>query len=723
MILIHKCDGPEFLFEHSTYKFLKTGEVYAFTYDNLLVNSCIGNDVDGGAANLWLRIHTKDGVKYKALIDASNDNVVEQSEDCLKFTGKALGVCYTVLFRAADTGWFWNVTLSGNGEIADVIYGQDIGMADTGAELENELYSAQYLGHTIFKGEHGYAVCSRQNMPQNGLNPYLQIGMICGNAVSYSTDAMQFFGTSYKTTNVPAALEIGLEGKNYQFECSYIALQSEKVTLDSPQELAFYGFVQQNCAKAVTELGYQEQIIALNVKSYDDIFIRYTADKKKKIFGKPYSSQDITKEILDEMFPQKNLQEESDGRLLSFFGNYHEHIVLKEKEMFVERPHANIITTFLNTEKVDNELFSSTCCIYGQFNGQTVVGNTSKHKLLSTPRGLLNIMKNSGMRLWICLDGIYRLLTMPAVFETGINYCKWVYILPQDILTVTSFAVAHSVDIVTHVQSAKKHEYNFILTMQLVMGTHEFLQDIHAEQSGSVLSVMPMDKSEVAMFYPQLSYRMIFPKNSEISDDRIFFESETSQNGTLLTVQIASSQDFTVSIHGTMHKEEKPQNTAFSFYQEKNEYLNCYESLLSGFKIEKQGSHETEVLNETAYWYAHNAMVHFIAPHGLEQPGGAAWGTRDICQGPFEFFIATQHFTLARSILLTLFSHQSVLSGEWPQWFMFDKYPDEMDGCHGDVVFWPLKCIVDYLTATGDYEVLQEFLPFTHAQTGGTLLE
>ena len=31
-------------------------------------------------------------------------------------------------------------------------------------------------------------------------------------------------------------------------------------------------------------------------------------------------------------------------------------------------------------------------------------------------------------------------------------------------------------------------------------------------------------------------------------------------------------------------------------------------------------------------------LVHYLSPHGLEQFGGAAWGTRDVSQGPTEFF-------------------------------------------------------------------------------------
>ena len=44
-------------------------------------------------------------------------------------------------------------------------------------------------------------------------------------------------------------------------------------------------------------------------------------------------------------------------------------------------------------------------------------------------------------------------------------------------------------------------------------------------------------------------------------------------------------------------------------------------------------------------------MVHLTVPHGLEQSGGAAWGTRDVCQGPVELLLALEHDAPVREIL------------------------------------------------------------------------
>ena len=46
------------------------------------------------------------------------------------------------------------------------------------------------------------------------------------------------------------------------------------------------------------------------------------------------------------------------------------------------------------------------------------------------------------------------------------------------------------------------------------------------------------------------------------------------------------------------------------------------------------------VAKEILPWFAHNAMIHYLAPRGLEQYSGGGWGTRDLSQGPVELLLA-----------------------------------------------------------------------------------
>jgi cellobiose phosphorylase len=122
-------------------------------------------------------------------------------------------------------------------------------------------------------------------------------------------------------------------------------------------------------------------------------------------------------------------------------------------------------------------------------------------------------------------------------------------------------------------------------------------------------------------------------------------------------------------------------------------------------------------LAEMLPWYTQNALVHYLSPRGLEQYSGGGWGTRDVCQGPVEMLLALGHLPPIRDILLRLMRMQNA-DGDWPQWFMFfERERDIRAGdSHGDIVFWPLLVLAQYLLASGDAGVLDEPLPFFDAR-------
>lgn len=716
----------------STFSFLPSGDIFEFTFGNFLINQFQGNVKDGSVNNIWLRIYKNGTLNVYPLLGIASQSRISKGKTTLIYSGKAENIDYTVTFYMAGEGiWLWNVELDGKGETVDLIYGQDIGIASKGAILTNELYMAQYLGHKIFETENGFVVCSRQNQIQEGKFPYLQQGMIKGKAVAYSTDGMQFFGLSYKATHTPEALYKDLPSQNYQFEFSYTALQSEKMVLNGKQSVTFYGLFRPNHEDAVRELKFAEEIKAAfdKFKEVNEKTEYIPTIRIREEFGPPYTSPEWSESDINNIFSYRKLEEWENGKLLSFFIDNHAHVVLQPKELMVERPHGNIITTKMNEEAVDNHLITSTNYIYGLFNGQTVAGNTSFHKFLSTPRGLLNVLKNCGQRIYIKLGGKYRILTLPAAYEMGMNYSRWYYVLPNDTLVVTSFAAAEQMDIILEVKSISGKAYDFIITNQLVMGEHEFqapvqLEEINLTENGTenkILRITPDKEKWAENPYPGLHYDIqISGAYYTWSDDRIFFQDGKSRNGTLLTLSIKGSNRFQLIMQGRLEAEEVKPAPAYCFERECEKFYDFYSKLNAGFHLEKDGigKKDIEKLNETAWWYSHNAMVHFAVPHGLEQPGGAAWGTRDVCQGPFEYFLTMQKYKIIRAVLLEVFSHQILETQEWPQWFMFDKYPINAGECHGDIVFWPLKCIGDYLEASGDYSILNEYLPYRNLEDG-----
>lgn len=698
----------------TTYSFLPTGDVFTFLHKNFLINQFRGNVLDGSVNNIYLRIYKENTPpEIYPLLGVQSESQIFASKERLLYKGSADTIHYQVEFRPVNNIWFWNITLHGSGMV-DLVYGQDLGIGEEGGIYTNELYISQYLGHSVFEGKNGYVVCSRQNMPCAGCFPYIQQGTIGIKTEHFSTDGLQFFGLSYRENNMAEKLSGCLEDKNLQYEFAYAALQTEKFELEGEKHLTFYGIFQENHPEAVAEIEFESELQA----AYESLSQNVAPSKnvetlhKKEEFGDIYSSPSFTEEELHQFFPVRNLEEVSDNHLYSFFTPEHSHVVTKEKELVCERPHGTIIITPPDTKHVNSELIASTQYMNGVFNSHVVIGNTDMHKLLSTPRGFLNLLKNSGQRLYVRMGGQYRLLTLPGLFEMGMNYSRWYYKLPDDILIVTAFTAASAPDITLQVNSTSGKSYDFIITNQLSAGPNEYAKDIHCASITNGLRFFVETPA-----YPGLHYDFILPKTSfQVSDDRIFFQENLPEDETFLTLSLTNETDFSLIIHGALDEAEKEIRTDYSFQKEKEECLKYYSNLTSHFQLNaRTGNEKTDILNETIWWYTHNAMIHFSMPHGLEQPGGAAWGTRDICQGPFEFFLTTQHYDLLRSILLNIFSHQNYDTKEWPQWFMFDRYSMNAGECHGDVIFWPLKCVGDYINASGDVDILKEILPYDEA--------
>src|ERR1017187_10458658 len=112
-------------------------------------------------------------------------------------------------------------------------------------------------------------------------------------------------------------------------------------------------------------------------------------------------------------------------------------------------------------------------------------------------------------------------------------------------------------------------------------------------------------------------------------------------------------------------------------------------------------------------WYTHNALVHYLSPRGLEQYSGGGGGTRGVCPGPVGMLFALGRTEPIRDLLLRVMSEQNE-DGDWPQWFMFFEHERHIRAgdSDGDVVFWPLLVLAQYLDASGDEAVLDDSGPF-----------
>lgn len=703
------------------FRFLESGDVRELLAGEILINQLLGNTMDGSINNLYLRVYENNELKAYPLLGKVSGSKFEYNEESVRWTGEKTGIQYeVVLTLVTEKAWCFKVRLKGIHKLIDIIYGQDISLANKSGTLTNELYMCQYIDHKVLKGKNGYVISSRQNQAQDGNWPYIQQGSIGIKTIGFSTDGMQFFGKSFKETDVPECLAKDLPNINYQYEMAYVALQTEKIMLDGETQVGFYGIFKDNYPQAVTKIDFLEEVEKTWVYVTDknkEVFSPVKVVEVKEAIGKTFQSETFTEEELDKFFPERLLEEKVEDLLLSFFAPGHRHIVLSSKEGVVERPHGHIITTALDEKKISSGLMTSTNYIYGVFNSQVVVGNTNLNKMLSTARSIINSQKNSGQRIYIKVQDKYCLLAMPAAYELGVNYAKWFYKVEKDVVIVSSYAVAEQADIVLEVISTQGKLYEYIVTNQMVMGEHEYLHTINMEVKDNVLKFVIAHDTFTAKTYPELNYIMeVRGAKVEVSDDRIFYKDNESRNGTLVTLKLEATCKFQVVMAGRLNKEGKLLQKEYTLEREIKKYNKLYERLSCRFNLTLEGKENSDLdkINEIFWWYTHNAMVHYATPHGLEQPGGAAWGTRDICQGPIEYFFATQHYEMVREIIKEIFSHQFFELGEWPQWFMFDDYRMQQDDCHGDIVFWPLKVISEYLAVTGDMAILEEQLLYRH---------
>lgn len=689
------------------FELLESGDLFRIRYHHNQINLLRGNLLDGSVSNLYLRRFHAGKYDYKKLLGVQSNAQFEIVGNQAVYQGQAFGIDYQVVLSLHGHAWVYDVllgkkTLDG---VYDLFYGQDVGIASTGSILASEAYTAQYIDHQAFKTPQGYVICSRQNQ---GDTQVLQIGSLTQN-IAYSTDGTQFFGLDYKKTNEPKALFEGtLPNQNYQYEFPYMVLQSESYSLDKPTSVVFYGYYKPGHEGIVTE-----KFIVLEDYNFIKDFYRLTQPKRLKPWIQTQDvivGQTVDDQVLKALYPIQNHVEQSDS-MLSFFTDCHTHVVTQAKELLVERPHGHMLIHG-DLLHVSEKIMAQTNFMYGVFASHVVLGNTNFHKLLGVVRNFLNLDKLSGLRIYIEKDGRYQLLTLPSFYEIGINFAKWVYQLSEDTLEVV---VSVDQDELTQKLSFKSHKelkYNILITQALVMHPQEYEVNIPIQVSEDTLIIDTSLNGFIHDHYPTLQYRYRTPglKLSEA----MLTKYETLSNFGVMTFEYEQCSAFDLYIDGTFDTFKTVDIDTKTAQKSYNAFIES----LTGIQLKHPTAQaKLDVLNESAFWFTHNGLVHYSSPHGLEQSNGAAWGTRDICQGPAELFMAASRYDIVREILLKVFRRQFIEDGDFPQWFMFDNYYRiQAHESHGDIVIWPLRILALYLKATQDYSMLDEKVPFMSKQ-------
>ncbi|WP_087019613.1 GH36-type glycosyl hydrolase domain-containing protein [Thaumasiovibrio subtropicus] len=714
---------------HLTLAFSENNVLQSIRANSVMVNLYEPSEFEYALSNVYLRTKSSEGIAFTPLI-SFNDNLRTFRNEA----GQVGWVTETHAFRAtvmislaADLNAVYYTTkvenLIDNDFSYDLVFGQDLALADEGGVKSNECYVSQYLDHQVFNTEEtGYVVCSRQNLPQSTGNPCTQVGTLTDKVVGFSTDGYQFFGKDFRFDPTPAVLsQPNLANERFQFEMGYVALQTETQTLTAGQssDAVFYIHFADNLAGSnVTEAADNAPLQAAYVApemaiASEQRLPAFFLNAENVLLGESLSDDDVTA-----LFGETRRFAEKDGeQLLSFFygeeNSDSRYVTLAEKERLLERSTGHMISSG-NNQNFVNGVMSSTHGMYGVFNSHVVVGNTSFNKLLGVDRTSLNLFRFSGQRIWVKEGDDFRVLTMPSAFETGLNFSRWFYKYNGGMIKVTSFSANDVATVQLDIETENLPTLDVVVTNQLLMGNNERDALVSVERDGEHLTVRG-DFSLMTESYPTLHYSLLADSAlAEVS----MVQAGDKPRYLMFTGSIAKKASLTMT--GVIDETVAQKAQKIDFDTEVNLYHKGQSALTNHFNVSfENDAYNAQKLNETMQWFTHNALVHYATPHGLEQYSGAAWGTRDVSQGPFELFMSMQRYDRVVDLLKTIYSHQHIETGTWPQWFMFDKYAKiQQEDCHGDIVVWPLKAIADYLTATGDLSVLDIEVPYTSIEDG-----
>jgi len=708
------------------FDFLENGSVKSIEAGPIRISLKAATPFSKSGSNLFLRKRTKP-FEFKALLGPESDSHFKMRQDSFIAEGSWAGLDYTCVLQLLkkSLSWQWHIDVTnGSDDLVelDLIYLQDAGLKPVTDGLINEYYVSQYLERRILEDKnYGSVICCRQNMKESVGNPWLMMG--CKNtAIAASVDGMQFYGKTFRETGIPEGLLADSLGGEYSGESSVLALQEKPFTLlpGDHHRSVFVATYLQDHPQATSD----DDLNRLTdlMPEFDNEVMSQNSHEllipDKNIFNTSgfLPVDDLSDSELDWFFDKERRHcEEENGQLLSFFCKQNNHVMLRAKEILADRPHAHIMQAKAGYAP-DENIVSTTSYAYGVFNSHLTQGNTNFNILLSVCSSQFNLALETGQRIFVEVNGQRYLLGVPSAFEIGLNHCRWIYKYGDYCFQVRNWTSITSPRVNMDFRVVSGNKVNLLIT-------HHFDHSngwtvIPGITMGEYVA-KPKADSMIAAKFPKPQFRILV--NSVNSDykaygDEVLYFDHKSNGGSFFILGVRETSDFCMSFIGEVGsaaQSVKIKNAddqwsadckaAQSFWQEL-----CLNLSLNG------DQKDTAALQEILPWFGMNALTHFLTPYGLEQFSGAAWGTRDIAQGPFDLLLCMEKYDEAKQVLRIIFSNQNS-EGGWPQWWMFDSYLNiRADSSHGDVVYWCIIALSNYIKVTGDLKLLDEILPYYH---------
>jgi cellobiose phosphorylase len=291
--------------------------------------------------------------------------------------------------------------------------------------------------------------------------------------------------------------------------------------------------------------------------------------------------------------------------------------------------------------------------------------------------------------------------------------CRWFYKHGAGLIRVEGRALTSRHELRLSIEVLSGSPVRCLLSNHVAINGDDGANEVALSYSrdGHGVFVRPIPSSDVGRRFPDGGFR-IDPTPGTIierlAEDEALFLNSVSRNQPFLCLITKPATSIGFRITGCLVPADE------SAGMDTNQY---WTEMKAGLRISSlPGSalaEDAARLGEILPWFAHNALIHYLAPRGLEQYSGGGWGTRDVCQGPVEMLLALGRFEPVRDLLIRVFKQQNP-DGDWPQWFMFFERERNIrpSDSHGDIVFWPMLALAQYLAASEDASILDETVPF-----------
>lgn len=685
----------------------------------LLVGLHAGRPLAPPPSGLWLRRLGEAGEMLGCTnLENVADEVCPESWGSLRsFQQEDLVGDIFVALAPSHPCWFRGLCLRNISPVTrrvDAFFVQDIGLAAFGAVRNCESFVSQYLDHSILQTGLGTALATRQNLAVGGRHPWLLSASLEG-AASFGTDGSQFFGTSFRVDGIPAACrEGGLPSVRWQGEFAVHALQSQPRELAPGEEAWFvFGSLLVGDHPEATQAGDAACVILIQ-EAWREVSL-LVRDNEGPRGVSPRTSLADAAPALAVRRPDENLwqrllphgsthREEAEGKLLSAFADRRTHIVDGAKDLFVARAHAHILRAGARDDVTVPHL-TNTCFAAGVFGSQVCLGNPNLHRFISVCREPSGMDAVSGMRAWVRTAEGWRRLGVPTLFVMQPDLARWIYDTDSFCLEAEVRLSDGGEAVLLDFTFTKGRPRELLVTAEAILGQDETVAPQHVAVTSDGAEAMAHSRIPGGDQPHLHACLRAEAHGAEAGGTWLLPFDLASEDAPLLVARVGSApcSSFTLGLSLNSAQEARERATL-------KEAVAGHWPTLSLALAEND---DAAALNTMLPWLMHNAWVHYASPHGLEQFSGAAWGVRDVCQGPVEMFLALDRPELVRDILMRVYAAQYLDTGDWPQWFMFDDYPQlAQRHAHGDVAVWPLKALCDYLEHTADFLVLDESIDY-----------